>query len=400
MKPLKIALAGIGGFGAVHVSAVRQLEADGLAKAIAFAEPNANADGASKLQAQGLRAYTDYFQMLAQEPELDLVCIATPIHWHYPMAMAAFERGLHVFLEKPPVVRIQDLRHLITLAEQHGCFCAIGFHDIARANIITLKHRLCGGALGRISSVHAHCCWQRDSAYYSRSNWSGKTRFDGALILDGPMNNSCSHVLNMAAYLAGSEPYEFARPVQVQAELYRAGNIEGEDTNCLRASMENGAELCIHLTQCASENHARKWTVMGELGMAEFRDGGYIRLLDEELPCAEQDNLSCLLLRRLVEVVQGSDEPLLMPLAESEAFVLLSNGAYESARRIVPVPREFVAEVQTPTGVAWVIPGVDSLMAKAASNGQLLSECGIPWALATEPFDLQSYEVFPTRWSG
>lgn len=155
------------------------------------------------------------------------------------------------------------------------------------------------------------------------------------------MNNTGSHLLNMTACLAGTEPHEFAKPLHVQGELYRASATEGEDTDCLRAQTDTGVEVCIHLAQCATAGHPPGFFVIGEKAVAVFHEQGDLILSEEhvELPTGEDPYAE--LLRRLVEVIAGSDEPLLMPLAESEGYVLLSNGAYESAGRIRPIPPEY-----------------------------------------------------------
>lgn len=400
MKRLKIALTGVGGFGSVHVAAAQALTEEGLADTIAFAEPNDAAPAIHDLSGAGIRRYRDYYEMLANEPELDLVCIATPIHRHVPMTQAAFERGLHVFVEKPPAVRIQDLRHLLAIQQQTGCFCAVGFHDVARPAVIAFKHRLCEGVIGPIRAIHAEARWSRPASYYSRNDWAGRTRLDDQFILDGPMNNSCSHVLNMAAYLAGPEPYEFAKPLWVQGELYRANDIEGEDTNCLRAFTDTGVEICLHLTQCASQNHPRAWTVIGENGSARFHDQEGAILPNEQIELAEPERPTLTAMRRLIEVIIESDEPLLMPLAETEAFLLLSNGAYESSERIHPIPADFVQKRAVGGSTTTLITGIDDYLLKAAATGRVLSELEIPWAVPTRAFDVTRYGEFPVQWSG
>jgi predicted dehydrogenase len=398
MEAVRIGLTGVTGYGAVHVDAAAALAREGLVEVAAYADTNPTPPGADVLQSLGARQYSNLESMLDSEPELDLVCIATPIPFHFEMAQAVLSRGLHAFLEKPPVVRIQDLTRLIELEEAHGCFCAVGFNDMARPGIINLKHRLCEGALGRVRAIHAHSRWRRNAAYYGRSAWAGTATLNGAYVLDGPMNNSCAHALNTVAYLAGAEPYEFATPEWVQGELYRAAPIEGEDIDCLRARMDSGVDVCIHLTQAAAANHQRTYRVIGEKGVVEFQDRGPIDLAGEHIAHAEDEPPTTTLLRRLVDVVRGSDEPLLMPLAETRGFVLLSNGAYESAGTIAPVPPEFVEETDGPDGKAWHVRHLDDVMLEAATTGRLLSECDLPWARKTEPFRLTGYHRFPNRW--
>jgi hypothetical protein len=79
--------------------------------------------------------------------------------------------------------------------------------------------------------------------------------------------------------------------------------------------------------------------------------------------------------------------------------MLMANGAYESARRIVAIPREHLDVRGDDTFTLVLVPGIAETMARAAAEGLLLSEAGVPWARPTDPFDLAGYDTFPSRWS-
>ena len=61
---------------------------------------------------KGCRTYRDFRDLLANK-DIDAVFIATPDHWHAPMAIAAFRAGKDVSLEKP-VTRFIDEGRLIS----------------------------------------------------------------------------------------------------------------------------------------------------------------------------------------------------------------------------------------------------------------------------------------------
>jgi hypothetical protein len=63
----------------------------------------------SVAKACGGKAYRDFRELLAR-PDIDAVVIATPDHWHVPLAIAAARAGKDAYVEKPLAVCIeQDL---------------------------------------------------------------------------------------------------------------------------------------------------------------------------------------------------------------------------------------------------------------------------------------------------
>src|SRR5262249_24745283 len=63
---------------------------------------------------------TDSFEELLADDDVDAVVIATPVPSHYPLARAALEAGKHVFVEKPPAMRVAEMEELVGLAEAAG----------------------------------------------------------------------------------------------------------------------------------------------------------------------------------------------------------------------------------------------------------------------------------------
>ena len=58
------------------------------------------ADSTQKEMGESPRAEKDFRKVLDQK-DVDAVTIATPDHWHTPIAIAALQAGKHVYVEKP-----------------------------------------------------------------------------------------------------------------------------------------------------------------------------------------------------------------------------------------------------------------------------------------------------------
>ena len=101
--PLRIGLIGAGWIATDHVFVLRKLGHDVVATC------DIDLERAEKLAPDGARAYRDWEKMLAGE-ELDAVWVATPPLLHRAPAVAAMERGLPVFLEKPIARTLDDAR--------------------------------------------------------------------------------------------------------------------------------------------------------------------------------------------------------------------------------------------------------------------------------------------------
>ena len=61
------------------------------------------------------KAYND-FRKLLENPDVDLVAIATPPHWHALISIAAAEAGKDVFCEKPMTRFIAEVVRLLRLS--------------------------------------------------------------------------------------------------------------------------------------------------------------------------------------------------------------------------------------------------------------------------------------------
>ena len=61
-------------------------------------------------------------------PELDILVIATPDHLHAEPAIAALERGVHVVVEKPMCMRLQEAEAIIKLAREKGLIVGVDMH--------------------------------------------------------------------------------------------------------------------------------------------------------------------------------------------------------------------------------------------------------------------------------
>lgn len=93
---------------------------------------------------------TKDYRELIQTPGLDGVIIATPPHWHALPFIAACERKLAVYMEKPLAYDIREGRAMARAQAKAGNIVQVGFQRRQSAAYRAVKDYLAGGAPGRI----------------------------------------------------------------------------------------------------------------------------------------------------------------------------------------------------------------------------------------------------------
>ncbi len=74
---------------------------------------------ANKAEYKACKTYEDFRELLAR-PDIDAVVIATPDHWHVPIALAATRAGKDIYVEKPLGLSINQNKALRAAVHQYG----------------------------------------------------------------------------------------------------------------------------------------------------------------------------------------------------------------------------------------------------------------------------------------
>jgi predicted dehydrogenase len=113
MRRLKGALIG---FGFIAEKGHLPAYAAGGLEIVAVADINAERRRAAAAALPHARIYETHEELLSRENDLEFVDIATPPYAHARIALAAFERGLHVLCEKPMAMTIEEARMMVDTA--------------------------------------------------------------------------------------------------------------------------------------------------------------------------------------------------------------------------------------------------------------------------------------------
>ena len=96
--------------------------------------------------------FSDYKQ-LYDLPGLDAVVIATPTHWHALQFVAACQKGLHVFLEKPVSYDIAESQAMLAAQQKAGNVVVVDFERVQFDTNGQVKAFIDSGEAGQIREV-------------------------------------------------------------------------------------------------------------------------------------------------------------------------------------------------------------------------------------------------------
>jgi predicted dehydrogenase len=97
----------------------------------------------------GVEVTSDFRDLLA-DPRVDAVAVATPVHTHYELALAALKAGKHVLVEKPLAQTSVQSRHLIEEAASRNLVLMVDHTFLYTPAIRKIRDLISTEALGEI----------------------------------------------------------------------------------------------------------------------------------------------------------------------------------------------------------------------------------------------------------
>lgn len=150
----------------------------------------------------GIPWYTDYEKMLEQD-DIEMVFIATPDAEHAPQSIAALEAGIHVLVEKPMAISIDEVRAMLAAQEKSGC--KLGVNQVLRTNprFVEAKRLADCGYLGEIFYCEAD--YVHNISHLILTGWRGEKRHNHTPFIGG----GC-HMIDLLRWCVGEVSEIFA----------------------------------------------------------------------------------------------------------------------------------------------------------------------------------------------
>jgi predicted dehydrogenase len=191
MNPIRWGILGRGGIANSFAVGLQALDD---AQLLAVGSRSAAAAEAFGEQYGVPHRYGSYAE-LVQDPEVDVVYVATPHPFHLEHSLLAMRAGKAVLCEKPLTINAREAAELIGYAREHRLFLMMAMWTRFLPAIARLRQLLAEGALGQVRLLHADFSFRAEFDPHHRL-------FDPALG-GGALLDAGIYPLSMASMILG-----------------------------------------------------------------------------------------------------------------------------------------------------------------------------------------------------
>ena len=229
MKKYKVGIIGIGRIAHVHIEALRMLD---NVEVFSISSRNDIEQKAKNLHIYNY--YSDYKTMIDNEA-LDSVHICTSNDVHFEIASYALNKGLHVILEKPMTMTLDEAVDLYNLSKSKNLVSKIHFHNRFYANNHYVKNHI--ERIGQIISIHGEYTqgWAADPKVY---NWRDNKKYGGNTRVIADVG---THYFDLIEYVSGHQITEVSALFSRVHETRGGHQVDTEDIGVIIYKTDQGA---------------------------------------------------------------------------------------------------------------------------------------------------------------
>ncbi|MBW1742412.1 MAG: Gfo/Idh/MocA family oxidoreductase [Deltaproteobacteria bacterium] len=230
-KSVKLGLIGCGHIArVVHLPNLTRLSDVEL---VALAETDESRLEQAGRQAPHAQRFADYSQLLSM-PDIDAVLVCVPNALHAEVAIAAMEKGKHLYLEKPMATGVEEARRMLDVWRQTGVVGMMGFNYRFNHLYQTTRRVVQSGRIGEI--VGARSLFS--TADQELLQWKKSRRSGGGVLLD-----LAPHDIDLVRFMLGQEIAEVSastRSLRSDADI-AAVQVRMEDGSYVQLFFSWGA---------------------------------------------------------------------------------------------------------------------------------------------------------------
>ena len=156
MQKIKVGIIGAGWIAHKMAQALAP-----LSDAEVYAIASRSAQKAQEFAAQyGITRAYDSYEAMVQDPEVDLVYVATPHSHHYTHTRLAIEHGKNVLVEKAFTANAREAKELIDMAHERGVFLTEAIWTRYMPLSLRVKELMDSGIIGQPLVLTATLCYE------------------------------------------------------------------------------------------------------------------------------------------------------------------------------------------------------------------------------------------------
>ena len=197
---MRIGIIGCGLIADLHIEAWQHLSDDAIT-AVCDSNLELATTKAAQLNLPTTAVFDDYRQ-LHRSGLVDLVEILTPHHLHHSIAVDALKQGLHVVVQKPMAITLQEADEMIATASSSPGILKIYEDLIHYPPIVKAKQLVNEGAIGKPLSIHLKsnpgnpaCGWSIPATAHQWRSDASKAGGSSLTFDDGHHKIAVAHLL-------------------------------------------------------------------------------------------------------------------------------------------------------------------------------------------------------------
>ena len=289
MKKLNVGLIGAGFMGKAHSLAYVAMPmffwpapAIPVRKTIVDVSDSIAAEAAQRF---GFEKSTSNWRSVVEDPEIDIIDIATPNHLHAEIAIAAAEAGKHIISEKPLARSGDEAKTMYDAVKNAGIVHMVAFNYRRTPAVALAKKYINEGAIGDVLNFRGTYLQDWSADPDGPLSW----RFQKSIAGSGSLGDIGTHVVDMARFLCGEitqvntqlKTWVKTRPLQAggvdklgastKDSTAPRGEVDVDDEVLSLLEFQNGAIGSLEATRNAhGRNNFLTFEIHGTLGSIYF----------------------------------------------------------------------------------------------------------------------------------
>lgn len=176
------------------------------------------------------------WRALTENPDIDVIIVATSHEWLSPVAVASLDHGKHVLVEKPAGRNLAEVSDIAAAATRSSRMVKVGYNHRFHPALQKAREIVDSGAMGALMYVRGRY------GHGGRVGYEREWRLDRTISGGGELLDQGSHLIDLAHWFLG----EFTDVRAMLRTFFWSANVED---NCFLTLGTSGGQIAfLHAT--------------------------------------------------------------------------------------------------------------------------------------------------------